>query len=88
MQIQTGEISEELSEEMEKLVKEMKQEEYVPRSVFPNSPPTKKKDMVQIAVGDVVEVKGVPCKIVHINPGKQRFSLHPIGKLGLGEKQR
>jgi hypothetical protein len=83
MNSNTGEMVE-LNGELKKLVDEIKQEEYVPQSVFPNSPPTKKKDIVEIAVGDIIDVKGCPCRIVHINPGKGRFSLSPVGKLNMG----
>ncbi len=34
---------------------------------------------VRLQVGELIEVKGCPCKLVNVNIGKQRFTLSPIG---------
>lgn len=33
---------------------------------------------VSLTIGEVIDIKGVPCKLVHVNPGKRRLSLMPV----------
>lgn len=80
MNINTGEMVE-INEEMSKLIKEKAQEDMLPKDMFPKSGPTKRSDIVELQVGEMIDVKGCPCEIVHINPGKGRFSLRPRSKM-------
>jgi len=35
-------------------------------------------DWIEILIGEVVEIKGVKCKVVNIHPGKHRIVLETI----------
>jgi hypothetical protein len=78
MNVETGEMVE-LSEELSAKIEEAGPEEMF--DVFPRSGVTAKKDIKTIFVGEIVEVKGIPCKIVFINAKKNKFSLQAIGTL-------
>ena len=49
--------------------------------VLKQGDPVLKQGEVIIAVGDIHEFVGCPCKVVHVNPGKGRISIQPLGKL-------
>ena len=37
----------------------------------------KEKKAIHVRVGQIVEIEGVRCMVVHVNEGKHRFSLSP-----------
>jgi len=34
-----------------------------------------------LTIGEVFDIKGVPCKLVHVNHGKRRLTLMPVNAL-------
>ena len=41
---------------------------------------------VELKVGETIDVKGVECEVVHINPGKGRITLRPLGTMTNAKK--
>jgi hypothetical protein len=46
---------------------------------------TEKQDLpwVPLQLGEIVDIKGCPCKLVYINLGRHRLTFEPVGQQGL-----
>ncbi len=89
MNSNTGEITE-VTPELDEILGD-KSTDTVPKGVFPEADkagPVKKSSVVRIAVGDIVGIKGVRGKVVHINAGKRRVTVKMMGNADLELQDR
>jgi hypothetical protein len=42
---------------------------------------------IELVPGEIVEIKGVKCKLVHVNIGKQRITFRPVGNQSIRENR-